>query len=187
MNRWRWALAGVAAASLALAGWFFAVHPAEPAPAIDLVEQFPQATKDHLLPLDQAFKVLSATVGGQSKPAILAHAPCRIIYHVQLPAGAFLSVSLGVDPQAWSARGDGVVFRIGVADGAVYEEMLTRVVDPWRIEQDRGWIPVELDLSRFAGRKIDLIFNTNPTAPDRDAASPHDRALWGAPRIRVAR
>lgn len=187
MNRWRSALAGVGIVSLALAGWYLAARRGAPPPAIDLVEQFPQATKDHLLPLDQTFKVLSALVAGEAKPAILAYAPCRIIYHVDLPPGALLTVSLGVDPGVWNDRGDGVEFRIGVADGSAYEEMLTRVLDPWRSIADRRWIPVEIDLSRFAGRSVDLIFNTNPASPGHEVPASHDRALWGAPRIQGGR
>ena len=57
-------------------------------------------------------------------------------------------------------------------------------VNPYGNPSDRGWQPLVLDLSPFAGENVDLVFNTYASPPpntERDRSG--DAALWGAPRI----
>jgi hypothetical protein len=78
-----------------------------------------------------------------------------------------------------------VLFRIGVSDGHRYSELLTRHVDPRRVHEDRGWLPVTLDLSAWGGRQVELILNTNSSPPGARADARNDLSYWGAPIIRT--
>jgi hypothetical protein len=80
-----------------------------------------------------------------------------------------------------------VVFRIGVSDGRTYYELLTRHVNPYDAPDDRRWIPVTVDLRPFAGKAVDIIFNTDPSPPGVPADGRNDLALWGEPTVAPAR
>ena len=59
----------------------------------------------------------------------------------------------------------GAQFRIGVAEGRTYEEILKQYVNPKR--GDRRWFSARLDLAAYEGRQVKLIFNTDPGPEDR--------------------
>jgi hypothetical protein len=77
-----------------------------------------------------------------------------------------------------------VLFRILVAgpDDRDQQEVVHRVVNPFTTPADRGWQDVEVSLAPYAGRIIDVFFNTNSSLPGQDDRR-GDEALWGAPRI----
>ena len=95
-----------------------------------------------------------------------------------------MRTSLALRPAAWELFGDGVLFRIGVSDGRVYEELLNQLVDPIGTPEDRRWLPVVVDLSGYGGVEVDVIFNTNPGLPGVMDFS-NDWAVWGEPEIYV--
>ena len=80
-----------------------------------------------------------------------------------------------------------MMFRIGVSDGTVYRESVTRYVNPYSTPDDRRWIPVDVDLSAFAEQAVDVIFNTDPSPPGVPADGRNDLALWGEPTITSGR
>jgi hypothetical protein len=167
---------------VALAVAYFALRPSGDRVAIDLIEQLPMA-KDRR-PSADVFSVVDATLAGKREQAILTKQPSRIKYNVTVPDEAWLKFSLGLLEESWTIPGDGVLFQIGVSSGPEYVELLSLVVNPYGNPTDRGWQPLVLDLSQFAGENVDLIFNTYaspPPNPDRDHNG--DAALWGAPRI----
>ena len=87
-------------------------------------------------------------------------------------------------PESWDKEGDGVLFRIGVSDGRAFEELFTQHVDPFNNKGDRRWIPVNVDLSAYAGEEVELILNTNTQrARARRTIRATTSALWGAPEI----
>ena len=88
--------------------------------------------------------------------AILAKTPSRIIWRLKVPPDAWLRTSLGIQPEAWTKEGDGVLFRIGVSFQN-YEELLNLHVDPVAKESDRRWIPVNIDLTAYAGEEVEVI------------------------------
>lgn len=155
--------------------------------SIDLVEAFRAAEKR--TPKDPAavFSMDPQTIKGETKPSIYAHPPSRIIFHdIKVPPQATLELFLALKEDAWSKGTDGVYFRIGVSDGPDYKDLLQRNVDPYRVEGDRAWIPVSIDLSAYAGKTVNVIFNTHESMPGRVPNDLFDFAVFGAPRIVAA-
>ena len=176
-HRWMTAVLVVIAATLAVV--WYVNRPV----VIDLVERFPGAQKRPVSATEQTFAVRSAQIGGETRRAIYAHPPTRITWTVTLPGEAQLRAALGIDPQAWDLDGDGVLFRVGVNDGEGYKELWNQHVDPRHTPGDRRWIPIMIDLTRFGGRRVDIIFNTNTSLPGKGDDARNDLALWGAPAI----
>jgi hypothetical protein len=159
---------------------YLALRPAGDRIAFDLVEQLPNA-KDRR-PDPDVFTVVDATLAGKRERAILSKRPSRIIYNITVPDEAWLKFSLGLLEESWTIPGDGVMFQVLI--GPKQEELLSLVVNPYGNPSDRGWQPLVLDLSQFAGENVDLVFNTYASPPpntERDHNG--DAALLGAPRI----
>ena len=92
-----------------------------------------------------------------------------------------LHTAIGVDPRHWFAFPPAsVTYSIrAVVDGArvaLFEQRL----DPQRSPADRGWVEIRLDLSDFAGRRVDLEFTTACEA--RTGAVPA-MAAFAVPRL----
>jgi hypothetical protein len=154
--------------------------------ALDLVAQASTAEFRPAARKAELFKIGPETIGGETRPAIFAHASSRLIFpDVTIPDNGRLRAFVAVRETAWTEdASDGVLFRFGVDDGR-YEELLNQHVDPRHNANDRGWLPVDIDLSAYAGQKVKLIFNTNtsvpgPGNPDNGA---FDQAVWGEPAI----
>ena len=92
---------------------------------------------------------------------------------------------LGIKEEAWPKGTDGVYFRVGIALGDTYKDLLTRNVDPYRVGGDRGWIPISIDLSEYAGKTVNVVFNTHESLPGVAPNGMYDFAVFGAPRIVV--
>src|SRR5438093_978479 len=94
---------------IALAAWLYLRQGREKV-AIDLVQEFPTATERK--PSPDAFSVIDATIGGQTKKAIYISgkdlAGTRVKWHVTIPENAWLNVSPALLEQAWTMQGDGV-------------------------------------------------------------------------------
>lgn len=188
MKRPVWLAVGVIA--LLLIGWLVFRPGGSEEVAVDLVEQFPSV--EHKRPAPELFSVVDATLGGETKPAILVREPggagpagSRIVFPVTVPENGELRVSLGLLEEGWTTEGDGVLFRILVGAGGPPEEILNLHINPYANPSDRAWHDLSLDLSEFAGETIDVYFNTNSSPPSRPPADNRagDLAVWGAPRI----
>jgi hypothetical protein len=130
------------------------------------------------------FKAGPETVAGQTRPALFTHAASRLICKdVTVPDNGRLKAWIAVKEEAWTQEAsDGVLFRFAVDDGR-YEELLNQQVDPRHNANDRGWLPVDIDLSAFAGQKVKLIFNTNTSLPGKGDNGAYDYAVWGEPAV----
>jgi hypothetical protein len=158
---------------------------ARPGAGIDLVQRFSIAEKRPLGAGSETFAVREETIARDTRRAIYAHPPSRLTWVITVPDDAVLDTAIGVDKQAWDRPGDGVVFRIGVSAAVQgYEELLTLQVDPHSTPADRRWIPVRIDLARYAGKTIRLILNTNTSMPGKGNDGRNDLAYWGAPIVR---
>ena len=180
-----WVIVAVAVVVLAAGYWWWQQQAGDDdAVAMDLVEAFRAAEKRTALDPAAAFSIEPQTIAGQTKPAIYAHPPSRIIYHdVTVPERGRIELFLAVKEEAWDKGTDGVYFRVGVSHGETYKDLVARTVDPYRNPGDRGWIPVSLDLSQFAGEKVNVVFNTQHSAPGGENTGMYDFAVFGAPRI----
>jgi hypothetical protein len=159
------------------------------AAAVDLIELLPHADRRSApVPVDQAIKVVTVTIAGESKPCILEQADGRIRFGLTPPASAWFTAWLAVDPTVWDKEGDGVLFRLGIGDAkGGYDELLNQHLNPAANKSDRRWIQVAIDLSAWAGREINLTLSTNASVPGRSQDLRNDLALWCAPTLVVGR
>ena len=178
MKSSRAAVTAVVVVVVVLAGWWlFHRNTAE---RVDLIAQFDQAKKN---PSPEAFQVIDATLGGETKKAIAAPPTSRITFHVRVPDDGWLRLSLGMKPESWDKEGNGVYFFAGVSDGKSFEELFTQTVNPFKNAAERRWIPVSVDLAAYAGEEVDVILNTRSSGPGQPADERNDLPLWGAPLI----
>jgi hypothetical protein len=169
------------AAILAVVAWWYYSHQAVKDRTVDLIAEFPRAEhRSHMTPVETAFEVGSVTIDGQTKRTILARPFSRIIYTVTVPPDAWLDVDFAMRPDSWDLPGDGAAFRIGVSEGRTYDEILNQFVNPKA--GGRRWFSKHLDLSAYEGRRVSLIFNTDP-GPKGGGDSRNDLAVWGEPRV----
>jgi hypothetical protein len=175
-----WVLAGALVGGLI--SWLALRPPGPRVPVLDLVAELPRAKETR--PSAGAFRAIDATIGGTTRRSILVTETSRLVYTVSVPEHAVLSVSVGLAEEAWTTEGDGVLFRllIGAPDERDQIEVLYLLLRPFSTPADRTWRAVDVDLADYAGRTIDLFFNTNAGLPGGDDTR-GDLALWGAPRI----
>jgi hypothetical protein len=177
-------LAVVGVVALAALGYWWWSGERTPPGTVDLVEAFRAAEKRSNVDINAAFSMDPQTVKGETKPAIYIHPTSRVIYRdILIPPHGQLQAFLALKDEVWDKGTDGVYFRIGVTSNEVYEDLLKRHLDPYRVEADRGWVPVTVDLSKYAGQKVQVIFNTNSSLPGHGDHSMYDFAVIGAPRI----
>ncbi len=75
---------------------------------------------------------------------------------------------------------DGVGFRLEIKDGQALETLFEAYLDPRTIPADRAGRPIRVDLSRYAGREVELFFSTDP-GPKGDLSG--DLAGWAGIRF----
>lgn len=130
--------------------------------------------------LHEAVKRETVTINGTKRNGIYAHPWTRIAFPITVPRDGQFSTAIALLPEAWTMGGDGVTFRMGVSTGAEYKDLLKIYLDPKHDERDRQWQPVTVDLSRWAGRQVKLILNTD-AGPKADPVA--DWAFWGDPVV----
>jgi hypothetical protein len=183
-------LAFVVVVVLAVVGYYIWQRSAGGAHvAIDLVTAFDQVPADDrrssLPNKGAAYHAGPETVAGQTRRAIYMHPTSRLTFVKQtIPDNGRLRAWIAVKEEAWTQDGsDGVLFRFGVGDGRDYFELLNQHVDPRHNANDRGWLPVDIDLTAYAGQQVDLIFNTNSSLPRQGDNNAYDFAVWGDPAV----
>lgn len=112
---------------------------------------------------------------GGDRLVIAAAAPSHISFTVVPPEDAVFEFSVGMDNmQGWDKPGDGMTFAVKING----ERIWSLCLDAYNIITHRGWKPVSLDLSPWAGQEIrlDLI-----TQPGEDPAN--DVGGWAYPCV----
>lgn len=180
MTRRAWV--GAAVLLVVAAGGWALLRRDTPRPALALLNVFESAEKR---PAPDLFSVKGVTINGERRMAISAPPASRVIFHVVIPHNAWLRTLIALEPEAWEEEGDGVLFRIGVADGTGYQELFSQHVNPYSVEGDRRWLPVSIDLTGLGGRTVDLIFNTNSSLPGGGDNRQGDRPVWGEPYLHL--
>ena len=159
-------------------------------PVTNLLDTIAQAERR---PFGAAFDVVPVTLQGETHAAVATPGASRITWELRLPDRAVLQVLVALKQEAWTTEGDGVLFRVGIAEGRTHEDLLTRVVNPYAQPDDRRWIPLTIDLGPYSGFKWSLFYhprdliwrivlNTNAGLPG-STDSRGDLPLWGEPRI----
>ena len=147
-------------------------------------------------------------IGGIKKAAWLQPSSSRVSFRVQLPHGRCrLKAALGMMPSCWDKPGDGVLCKIFI-DDILFENLFyitgsigigqrrqffkpktyffeprtyfIQFIDPKNNLAERRWQEISLDLSRFAGKVLDITFEVSggPNHDDRN-----DETLWAHPAI----
>lgn len=118
------------------------------------------------------------------RSAIFAPASTKIKSKIKVPIdGTRLTFSFGVMPEAWDKPGDGVEFRVRLdtRESEPEDILFSKYINPKSDDADRKWFQGEVDLIRFKGKEISLIFETrgspvSPITPTQDCA--YDWAVW---------
>lgn len=121
---------------------------------------------------------------GQEREVLFVHpassGSTALVYPVRVEPRAALQTELAIAPEAWNAEGDGVTFAVYLEDDAGIHMLYSRYVDPKHHQDDKRWLPVYIDLTRFEGKlaRIILVVNSGPAGDRR-----YDWAGWGEPRL----
>jgi len=95
-----------------------------------------------------------------------------LVLPAEVRPGSRLRTAIGVDASRWfDYPPASVTHSIRVVAGGERSTLFERELDPHRDARDRGWLEVDLDLDRYAGRRVDVEFTTRcESALSRDAA-----------------
>jgi hypothetical protein len=147
--------------------------------AYDFLTRLPQANTT----ADESGQVHTGaqTIDGETRSILSQHATSRARYTVTLPQQPTLRFGFGVAPEAWSQPGDGVEANLYVRDPdepSLLYRVYNRYCDPKNNPDDRHWFDEEVDLSRWGGKTVEVIFEVLPgPAGDED----YDWAGWSEP------
>jgi hypothetical protein len=114
------------------------------------------------------------------------HPSSRVTYKaVLLPERAHLRGYLGLKEEAWDKQTDGVFFSIGISADGVFTEVLKETISPSTNPNHRGWVPFDIDLAKWTGKQVEIVFNTRPSPPGYQPNDLYDFAVIGDPAIIV--
>jgi arylsulfatase A-like enzyme len=114
------------------------------------------------------------------RDSLPASPPSRYRFVTDVPRQGHLVVAAGIPGRHQDASA--VEFLVHVRERGRERTVLSQLVDPANRAEHRQWIPLEADLSRYAGRGVEIVLETRGF--DRQAIP--DRAFWGTPTITVA-
>jgi hypothetical protein len=101
-----------------------------------------------------------------------------LVYPVMIEPHTTLWSSLAVAPGAWTLDGDGVTFSVYIEDETGIHLVFSRYIDPKHHQQDRNWLPIQINLSSFENKLVRLILTVG-SGPAGDRRN--DWAGWGEP------
>jgi hypothetical protein len=147
--------------------------------ARELVTEFPETAKrTTMASLQDAFHYDQVTWNGRSMRCIMALPFSRINWSVDAQPNTELRGWYGMRQDTWQGNGDGSTFRVGIVDSGAYSQSVNRWLNPDLKPGDRTFVPIRVDLSPHAGRRIEVVLNTEPQlTPVGDAA------LWCEVRV----
>ena len=107
--------------------------------------------------------------------------PGLLRWALEIPKGARLQAAVAIDPRFHDRPG--VEFVVKVRRGRREDVAWTLVLDPIAHAEHRAWVPLDVDLSRFAGKGRELVLETR----GYEKAGDPGHAFWGTPAITVSR
>jgi len=107
--------------------------------------------------------------------------PGLLRWALDIPKGARLQAAVAIDPRFHDRPG--VEFVVKVRRGRREDAAWTLVLDPIAHAEHRAWVPLDVDLSRFAGKGRELVLETR----GYEKAGDPGHAFWGTPAITVSR
>jgi hypothetical protein len=112
---------------------------------------------------------------------LFQHPPSsRISYKTVIDAAEPILEAIAVIKVEAIRTSDGAGFRLEIKDGQAIETLFEAQIDPRDVAADRNGRPIRLDLSRYVGRPVELLFSTDP-GPKGDASG--DWAGWAGLRF----
>jgi arylsulfatase A-like enzyme len=115
------------------------------------------------------------------RASLPAAPPSRFRFVTDVPPDGRLVLAAGIPGRYQDASA--VEFVVNVRRHGREQTVLSRLVDPANRESDRGWVPLEADLSEHAGKGVEVVLETRGF----DKTDDRDRAFWGGPTIASAR
>ena len=103
--------------------------------------------------------------------------PSRLRYRLDLPRHARLNFACGI-PMEHHGR-PGVEFVVKVVWDGRETVLWSTLLNPLGTPAHRRWLPAEVDLSPYAGRNVELVFETRGFEPSDDPR----RAFWAGPVV----
>jgi arylsulfatase A-like enzyme len=106
--------------------------------------------------------------------------PSRLVFRLDVPKGARLELACGIPPEHHDEPA--VEFVLKARRDGREQAVWSLLVDPLNRPDHRKWVEAAVDLSRFAGRGVELALETRgfETGTVRNA-------YWGAPALSVPR
>ena len=118
-------------------------------------------------------------IAGQTKDVLFEHPPAnRLQLATTVPAAhPVLAFSPTIDPAVWDLNcGDGVEFTIELQEGTGTKRLYDRYIDPKHNLGERRWLEERIDLRRYRGKPVVLLFSTSGGPKGNTAC---DWAGWG--------
>jgi anaerobic magnesium-protoporphyrin IX monomethyl ester cyclase len=98
---------------------------------------------------------------GEDRLSILIHPESSASFRVKLRPDSVLRFGMAFSPDVWDKPGGGCTYRVKVKPRMRREEIVyERHFDPKHNKEEQRWVDQEVDLSRFAGRTVDLTLET---------------------------
>jgi arylsulfatase A-like enzyme len=172
--------AGKAALALSLAGCGSPPRP------VDLLAaaQGPQLAETRVAGRERAWVTGQAgkqvRVNDVVRRTLPASPPSLHRFQLDIPDGARLSLAAGI-PQERHDR-PGVEFVVKVRHDGREDVLWTQLLDPVSRPAHRRWMPVDVDLAKYAGKGRELVLETRGF--EEDADDPR-RAFWAEPLVNV--
>jgi hypothetical protein len=104
----------------------------------------------------------------------------HILYPVNVRSQEKLAFDVALAPESWVLEGDGVTFAVYIVADGITQQVFSAYIDPKHNESDRRWHTYVIDLGAYAGKQVNIIFETN-VGPAGDYR--YDWAGWGEPRL----
>ena len=151
-------------------------------PRAGLLGQIMDQSEKQLTQADYPFVRLASTpLGGVGESAFFEHPPRDITFRTKIDrTRPQLLADIALDPAVYDpvpGCGGSVTFALNAFQNGKRIASASRTIDPKRLASDRRWIPFGLDLSKSAGRYVDIHFQTSADSPCGAWA------LWGEPRF----
>jgi len=123
------------------------------------------------------------TLGDEARPALTAPTPAEFRYRVKVPENALLTFAVGIAGVPASAgredsAGSHMRFTVRVGERQADEVLFEREIHLSR--RDR-WLPQAVDLKRYAGREIWLVFQTAIPGDDPSLGPLPVAGIFGEP------
>ena len=122
------------------------------------------------------------TLGDEARPALTAPTPAEFRYRLLIPDNALLTFAVGIasipSPTVASLPGNHMRFTVRAGEEQADEVLFDREIHLSR--RDR-WLPQTIDMKRYAGREIWLIFQTAIPGDDPSLGPPAVAGVFGEP------